>query len=92
MSFFKLDFVAKFLVQNKESFEKLILKNLHIEARGMKLTNMLKDKAHSIDLQVIHIDNVNLNEKGLKHLIVNCKKMSKLKEFSLVKMPVVKEK
>ena len=35
MAFFTLDFVAKFMVQNKESFEKLILKNLQIESRGI---------------------------------------------------------
>ena len=69
-SFFKLDFVAKFMVQNKESFEKLILKNVHIEARGIALTNVLKDKAYRIDLQVIYIEDVNLSEKGLKQLIV----------------------
>ena len=66
MSFYKLDFVAKFIIQNKESFERLILKNVHIEARGIALTNMLKDRTYKIDLQVIYLEEVNLSEKGLK--------------------------
>jgi len=61
MSFWKLDFVAKFMVQNKESFEKLFLKNVHIEAAGIALTNVLKNRENKIDLKVIHIENVNLN-------------------------------
>ena len=58
------------MVQNKESFEKLVLKNVHIEARGIALTNVLKDKVNKIDLKEIHIENVNLSEKGLKQMIV----------------------
>ena len=68
--FYKLDFVAKFMIQNKESFEKLVLKNLHIEARGIALANVLKDKMHKIDLKELHMENVNLSEKGLKQMII----------------------
>ena len=91
-SFFKLDFIAKFMLQNKESFEKLVLKNVHVEARGLELTNTLKDKVHKIDLKEIHIENVNLSEKGLKQLIISCRKMKKLKALSLINMPVVRDK
>ena len=61
-----MDFVAKFIIQNKESFEKLVLKNVQIEARGIALTNVLKDKIHKIDLKEIYMENVNLSERGLK--------------------------
>ena len=91
-TFFKLDFIAKFMLQNKESFEKLVLKNVQVEARGIALTNMLKDKVHKIDLKEIHIENVNLSEKGLKQLIISCRKMNKLKALSLINMPVVRDK
>ena len=80
------------MLQNKESFEKLVLKNVHVEARGIALTNMLKDKVHKIDLKEIHIENVNLSEKGLKQLIISCRKMNKLKALSLINMPVVRDK
>lgn len=58
----KLDFIAKFIVQNKESFQMLILKNVTIESTGMALTNVLKDKVHKLDLNVIHLENVNLSQ------------------------------
>ena len=54
------------------------------------MTNILKNKVNNIDLKVIHIENCNLDEKGLKQVIVNCKKMTNLKEFSLIRMPFVK--
>ena len=84
-----MDFVAKFIIQNKESFEKLVLKNVQIEARGIALTNVLKDKIHKIDLKEIYMENVNLSERGLKQLIISCKKMQKLKSLSLINMPDV---
>lgn len=84
-----MDFVAKFIIQNKESFEKLVLKNVQIEARGIALTNVLKDKIHKIDLKEIYMENVNLSERGLKQLIISCKKMQKLKALSLINMPDV---
>ena len=70
MSFYRLDFVAKFMMQNKESFEKLYLKDVQIEAEGLHLTNVLRDKIHKIDLKVLYMENVTLNEKGLKAIIV----------------------
>ena len=67
VSFFKLNFVAKFMVQNKESMERLILKNVNVESRGIdEMINVLRDSAHKIGLKVIHIENVNLSNKGLK--------------------------
>ena len=42
LSFFKLDFLAKFMIENKESFEKLRLINVQIEEGGEALTNTLK--------------------------------------------------
>ena len=84
MSFDRLAFVAKFMVQNKESFEKLILKNLYVEAAGLALTDALKSKANKIDLKVIHIENVNLSNHGIKHLIKHCKSMKKLQELALI--------
>ena len=91
VAFFKMGFVAKFMVQNKESFEKLILRNVRIEARGIALTNVLKDKVHKIDLKVIHMENVTLSEKGLKSLVVSCSKMKGLKELYLINMPGVRD-
>ena len=88
LSFWNLGFISKFIRQNKESFERLILKNVHIEAlRIISLSEALADNPDQFNLQVIHLENVNLNKKSLKSLIIHCKQMTKLKEFSLINMP-----
>ena len=57
---------------------------MHVEAAGIALTNAMKDKENKIDLKVIYIENVNLNAKGIKHLIKHCKSMKKLQELALI--------
>ena len=91
LSFYQLDFIAKFMIQNKESFEKLVLKDIHIEAGGEELTKALKGKVGDIDLRSIYLENVNLSLVGLKQVISSCAKMQNLVEFSLVKMEQVKQ-
>ena len=54
------------MVENKESFEKLVLKNVHIEAGGEELAETLKGKAGDMDLKVLHLENVNLSLLGLR--------------------------
>ena len=38
----------------------------------------------------MYFENVTINEKGLKSLIITCKKMKSLKELYLINMPDVK--
>ena len=90
-SFHRLDFVAKFMIHNKESFEKLVLKDVRVEAGGEELTRALKGKAGNIDLKSIYLENVNLSLLGLKQVISSCAKMENLVEFSLVNMEYVKQ-
>ena len=90
-SFFRLAFVAKFMIENKESFEKLVLKNVHIEAGGEELAETLKGKAGDMDLKVLHLENVNLSLLGLRQIINSCGHMQNLKELSLINMEKVKQ-
>ena len=53
------------------------------------MTNLLKDKINKIDLKVIHIENVNFSEQGIKQMITSCKRMKHLRELALINMPVV---
>lgn len=91
LSFFKLDFLAKFMIENKESFEKLRLINVQIEEGGEALTNVLKGKTGDLDLKTIYLENVNLSYLGLKNIIGSCAKMLNLREFALINMEKVKE-
>ena len=63
------------MIQNKESFERLELKDIHIEAGGEELTKALKGRAGDIDLKSIYLENVNLSLIGLKQVIDSCAKM-----------------
>ena len=58
------------MVQNKESLEKFVLKDVHVEDRGEEMVHVMRNKSHKIDLKVIHIENVNLSEKGLRQIII----------------------
>ena len=44
---------------------------------------------NKIDLKSIHIENVNLNERGLKQMIIQCKRMKNLRELALIGVPGV---
>ena len=90
LSFYKLDFLAKFMVQNKESMEKLILKDLQLENGGAYLTETFKGVASDIRLKAIFFENVNFNISGLKKLITACGKMQDLTEFSLINIETIK--
>ena len=90
LSFYKLDFLAKFMVQNKESMEKLILKDLQLENGGAYLTETFKGVASDIRLKTIFFENVNFNISGLKKLITACGKMQDLTEFSLINIGTIK--
>ena len=90
ISFHSMDFVAKFMIENKESFEKLVLKDVYIEAGGEELANTLKGKAGNMDLKIIYLENVNLTQLGLKNIINSCAHMQNLKELSLINMDRVK--
>ena len=89
-SFFNLAFVAKFMIENKESFEKLVLKDVHIEAGGEELAETLKGKAGDLDLKVLHLENVNFGLLALRYIINSCGHMQNLKELSLIKMEKLK--
>ena len=54
------------MIHNKESFEKLVLKDIRVDAGGEELTRALKSKAGNIDLRSIYLENVNLSLLGLK--------------------------
>ena len=71
-SFHKLDFLAKFMVQNKESLECLILKDLNLGNGGTYLTHMFKGAARDMKLKRIWLENINFNLAGLKQLIKSC--------------------
>lgn len=85
-----MDFVAKFMIENKESFEKLVLKDVHIEAGGEELANTLKGKVGNLDLKIIYLENVNLTQLGLKNIINSCAHMRNLNELSLINMEGLK--
>lgn len=90
ISFHSMDFVAKFMIENKESFEKLVLKDVHIEAGGEELANTLKGKVGNLDLKIIYLENVNLTQLGLKNIINSCAHMRNLNELSLINMEGLK--
>ena len=70
LSFYALEFVGKFIIQNKESLEKLILKNVQVERGGEEMLTKFGNKIHKIDLKVVHIENVNLSDLGIKRIII----------------------
>ena len=74
------------MIQNKESCLRLKFKDVTIDAKGISLTNLLQSKEHNIDLNVVHMENVNIDERGLKTIIKACKKMKGLKELRLINM------
>ena len=90
LDFYKLDFLAKFMVQNKESIEKIILKDIHLENGGSYLTEAFRGVASDIKIKTIHLENINFNISGLKKLIIACGKMSDLTEFSIINIKTIK--
>ena len=89
-SYFDLKFLAKFILNNKESIETLSLKDVSVDDLGLSFAPKLSGFSFGPDLQNLHIENMNFSKKGLKYVIQLCRKMNQLKELALINLEAMK--
>lgn len=83
-SYFRSDFIAKFINMNIEDFTSLSLDKVHFENDFRDLAEFLKTADTKIDY--IYLKDCDIGNTQISKLICDCKNLKKLRELHLIKM------
>ena len=84
MSFYRSDFISKFISMNKSDFHALSLTRVHFDEHIKDLADYLKSGDTKITKIVLH--DCDIGDTNLTQMLADCSNLDKLKELHLVKM------
>ena len=83
-SFFRSDFISKFINMNRHDFHSLSLKRVHFDEHIKDLAQFLKNVKTRIT--TIILDDCDIGDTSISQMIADCKKITTLKELRLTRM------
>ena len=83
-SFFRSDFIVKFIQMNKKDFHSLTLRNVHFDRHLKDLASYLKNTETRITKLVL--EDCDIGDTSISQMIADCRVMTNLKELRLINM------
>lgn len=84
MSFFRSDFISKFISMNRHDFHSLSLTKVHFDENIKDLANFLKQSTTQIHTLILN--DCDIGDTSITQMITDCRKITTLKELRLISM------
>ena len=84
MSFFRSDFIAKFMDMNRKEFKVLNLTKVHFDNNMKDLTEFLKNAETTIESLILN--DCDIGDTSVSKVISVCQNLTTLKELRLINM------